>query len=71
MPEALIASGSEHSPTNFNPPFLDLAAITLTHNTPEPGTWALTILGLGGARIASRMRRRSSSADALKRLKQL
>jgi hypothetical protein len=71
VPEALIASGPEPAPGNFNPPFLDLAAITLTQNAiPEPGTWALTILGVAGACIASRLRRRSSSAAALKRLQQ-
>lgn len=68
--EAINPAG-EATPTNFNPPFLDLAAITLTQNAiPEPGTWALTILGIGGACIAGRLRRRSSSAAALKRLQQ-
>jgi len=67
--EAINPAG-EATPTNFNPPFLDLAAITLTHNTPEPGTWALTILGLGGACVAGRLRRRRSSSAAMKRLQQ-
>jgi hypothetical protein len=72
VPDAVIASGPEPSPTGFNPPFLDLAAITLTQNAiPEPGTWALTILGIGGACIASRLRgRRSSSTAAMNRLRQ-
>jgi hypothetical protein len=67
--DAIIASGPEPSPTNFNPPFLDLAAITLTHNAPEPGTWLLTLIGAGLVLAGSRIRRRSSSA-AMKRVQQ-
>lgn len=67
-----VNPAGEATPTNFNPPFLDLAAITLTHNnsTPEPSTWALTILGIGGACTASRLRRRRSCSAAMKRLQQ-
>ena len=68
--DAVIATGPEPTPQGFNPPFLDLANITLT-TSPEPGTWALTILGIAGACVASRLRRRSSSASAaFKRVKQ-
>jgi hypothetical protein len=70
--DAVVASGQEPTPTNFNPPIFDLADITLTQNasTPEPSTWALTILGVGAACVASRLRRRSSTSAAMKRVLQ-
>lgn len=41
----------------FAPPFLDLAGVS-TAEAPEPGTWALTILGAGAAFAAARLRKR-------------
>jgi hypothetical protein len=70
--DAVVASGTEPTPGNFNPPIFDLADIVLTQNStaPEPSTWALTILGVGAACIASRLRRRSSPAAPMKRIQQ-
>jgi hypothetical protein len=47
--------------TGFEPPFLGLADVTLSASTPEPGTWVLTILGVGIVFGASRLRRRFSA----------
>lgn len=49
--------------TSFVPPLLDLADVTLTQNssTPEPSTWGLTLLGVGVAFAASKLRRRFSA----------
>jgi hypothetical protein len=44
-----------------NPPLLDLAGVT-TPETPEPGTWVLTILGGGLLVAGAKLRRRSSTA---------
>jgi hypothetical protein len=46
--------------TTFQPPMLGLADVTLTSVAPEPGTWALTILGVGFVFAGSRLRRRFS-----------
>jgi hypothetical protein len=49
----------------FQPPLLDLAAVTTTQLTgaPEPGTWVLTVLGIGLVFGAGKLRRRSTSAS--------
>ena len=45
--------------SGFEPPFFGLADVSLS--TPEPGTWLLTILGVGIVIGASRLRRRFSA----------
>ena len=45
------------------PPLLDLAGVT-TPETPEPGTWVLTILGAGLLVAGAKLRRRRSPADS-------
>jgi hypothetical protein len=47
--------------SGFEPPFLGLADVTLTASTPEPGTWVMTILGVGLVFGAGRLRRRFSA----------
>lgn len=52
------------SGTTFVPPMLALADVTLTQQgptTPEPGTWALTLLGAGFVIGAGRLRRKLSA----------
>jgi PEP-CTERM motif len=51
------------NPGAFQPPFLDLAAVT-SQVAPEPGTWVMTILGVGLVLIGSRFRRRNSGSSA-------
>jgi hypothetical protein len=46
----------------FAPPFFDLAAVTTSQVTPEPGTWVLMLLGSGLLFAGYRLRRRSSPA---------
>lgn len=46
----------------FEPPFFDLAAVTTSQVTPEPGTWVLMLLGTGLLAAGYRLRRRSSPA---------
>jgi PEP-CTERM motif-containing protein len=56
--DAVIAAG-----TNFVPPMLALADVTVTQQgatTPEPGTWALTLLGAGLVFAGSKLRRKFS-----------
>jgi len=48
--------------SGFQPPLLDLAAVTTNVASPEPGTWLLTILGIGLVFAAGKLRRRSGSA---------
>jgi PEP-CTERM motif len=48
----------------FAPPFFNLAGVSSTlTQTPEPTTWALTILGIGAAFAARKLRRRSSASE--------
>jgi prepilin-type processing-associated H-X9-DG protein len=55
---ATITSGA-----SFQPPMLDLADVTSTQNssTPEPSTWALTLLGAGLIFVGGKLRRRGSA----------
>lgn len=53
--------------SGFQPPLLDLAAVTLSQTTPEPGTWVLTVLGAGLVFAGHKIRRRRS--PAFKRVK--
>jgi hypothetical protein len=46
--------------SGFEPPFLGLADVTLSSTTPEPGTWALTLLGAGLVFVGGKLRRRNS-----------
>jgi hypothetical protein len=57
--------------TGFEPPILDLAAVTLTQGgaTPEPGTWVLTLLGAGLVFTGHKLRRRRRS-PAMKRVQE-
>lgn len=50
-------------PTSFQPPLLGLADVTLTPETttPEPGTWVLTLIGIGLMLAGGMLRRRSSA----------
>jgi hypothetical protein len=49
--------------TTFEPPILALADVTVTQQggVPEPGTWALTLLGVGTAFAAGKLRRKFSA----------
>jgi hypothetical protein len=61
--QAVVQNGTEHTAGNFDPPFLDLASVNLTE-TPEPGTWLLTVLGAGIVFAATKLRRRPSAGRA-------
>jgi hypothetical protein len=61
--QAVVQNGPEHTAGSFDPPFLDLASVTIAE-TPEPGTWGLTVLGAGIVLAATRLRRRPSAARA-------
>lgn len=56
--------------SGFQPPLLDLAAVTLTQTAPEPGTWALTVLGAGLVFAGHKLRRRRRRSPAMKRVEQ-
>ena len=55
-------------PTGAQPPFALLDGVSLTQQmtggVPEPGTWALMIMGFGGVGAAVRLRRKRTVATA-------
>lgn len=54
--------------SGFEPPLFDLAGVSTSQVTPEPGTWLLTLIGAGLVVGAGKMRRRTKSAS-FKRVK--
>lgn len=60
--QAVFQGSGGNANVNFEPPMLDLAAVTSQQGTPEPDTWVLMVIGIGLIFTSTLMRRKTSAA---------